>query len=298
MSETTENLPMPIPAPLTNAQRASLINLVRRAARSEILPLYRRLDDAAIDTKTGPEDLVTDADRKAEAMIARGLSRAFPGAKIVGEEAVSENPAVLDDIEKAEMAFTIDPVDGTGNFVRGLSVFGVIISVLRFGTPVFGLLYDPLLDDWIVADDISPAQFMRPRSAPRNLSVSKGGPIDQLSGYFTLSVTPEKDRAGIIAKIQSFASILTLRCSCHEFRMLAQGKVDFVFASRVTPWDHAAGVRICQSAGGHAAMLDGREYRADIRDGYLLCASDAATWGRIRDEFSFLLDSVNEETDV
>jgi fructose-1,6-bisphosphatase/inositol monophosphatase family enzyme len=72
------------------------------------------------------------------------------------------------------------------------------------------------------------------------------------------------------------------------------GHVDFVLCSNLTPWDHAAGALIVQRAGGHVACLDGSEYRAQMRDGYLLCASDAATWGRVRDAMSFLLETTSE----
>ena len=83
---------------------------------------------------------------------------------------------------------------------------------------------------------------------------------------------------------------LTLRCSCHEYRVFAQGGVDFVLASGLTPWDHTAAIMIAEGAGGHVAMLDGSEYRAGKRDGYLLAACDEPTWQRLRDLWSFLLD--------
>jgi len=283
------NLPMPITAPLTPAQRAQLINLVRRAARSEILPRFRTLGRGDIATKRDDQDLVTEADRQAEKMIARGIARNFPHALIIGEEDISANPEKLDKIAEAEMTFTIDPVDGTWNFAHGLGLFGVIISVLRFGRPVFGLLYDPLLDDWIVADKTSPALIMRPQSRAKPVNVSQGGPVETLKGCVPLYTLPERHRAAAAAVFPRFARAVMLRCSCHDFRMLAQGHVDFTLSAALTPWDHAAGALITARAGGHVAMLDGSDYRADLRDGYLLCASDAATWARVAEVFAFLL---------
>ncbi|KMK65700.1 inositol monophosphatase [Puniceibacterium sp. IMCC21224] len=286
----TDSLPMTVPAPLTPAQRTSIVNLVRRAAKAEILPRFRALAAHEIDQKTGPQDLVTEADRAAEAMIARGLLGLFPNALIVGEEDVSKNPDIVDKIAGAEMAFTIDPVDGTWNYANGLTTFGVILSMTRYGTPVFGLLYDPVMDDSIIADDTGPAQMLRPRRAAQTLSVSKGGPIEQLTGYVGLYNLPQDQRAAMAATFPRFDRATSLRCACHEFRMLAQGNVDFVFCAGLTPWDHAAGVLIAQRAGGHVAQLDGSDYRADApREGYILAASDTATWGRLRDVFSFLL---------
>ena len=68
-----ENLPATLPPAVTPAQRKQIINIVRRAARAEILPRFRRLSGGDIRTKSGADDLVTDADTRAEAVIARAL---------------------------------------------------------------------------------------------------------------------------------------------------------------------------------------------------------------------------------
>ncbi|MCR8548823.1 inositol monophosphatase [Salipiger sp. P9] len=287
----TDSLPMPI-STLTQAQRTSIMNLVRRAARTEIMPRFRSLDASDISQKTSRQDLVTEADRAAEAMIARGLVGLFPNALIVGEENVSENPEVLDKIAEAELAFTIDPVDGTWNYAHGLATFGVILSALRFGNPVFGLLYDPVMDDFVIGETNGPAEMIVPkRRVRRPLSVSAGGQVEELQGYLPLYMLPEDKQSAMAALMPRFERVLTLRCSAHEMRMLAQGHVDFVLSVRLTPWDHAAGALLCQCAGGYAAMLDGSEYNATKREGYLLCASDKATWERLRDALSFLTDA-------
>ena len=287
----TDHLPMTIPAAITPAQRTSLVNLVRRAARTEILPRFRDLSMVRIEQKTGPQDLVTEADQQAEKMIARGLRQLFPDALVVGEEDVAANPGLVGKIADAPLAFTIDPVDGTWNFAHGLTQFGVILSATRHGTPVFGLLYDPITDDAILADTTGPALSIRPRRARRTLTVSAGGEIGDLTGYVGLYMLDSDRQAAMAATFPKFQRVGSLRCSCHEFRMLAQGHVDFVFAAGLTPWDHAAGVVVAQRAGGHVALLDGSDYRADApRSGYLLAASDQATWNRIRDTFDFLLN--------
>lgn len=287
----TDSLPIPVTAPLSRAQRTQLLTLVRRAARAEIMPRFRQLGSHQIDTKSGPQDLVTDADRAAEAMITRALQMQFPSALIVGEENASANPGILDKISEAEMCFTIDPVDGTWNYANGLAVFGVMVSVLRFGIPVFGLLYDPVIDDAIWADLETPAQMLTPRRISRPVRTSGGGPVETLTGTCPLYLAPEDKRAQMAAVLPRFARTMTLRCACHEYRMVAQGQVDFALFAKMTAWDHPAGALIVQKAGGHVAMLDGSEYRGDVKEGYLLAASDAATWGRVRDVFDFLIET-------
>lgn len=287
----TDSLPIPLSPALTHAQQCMLINLVRRAARTEILPRFRKLVRADIRTKSGPHDLVTEADHQAEAMIARGLTAMFPQALIVGEEAVAARPDLRLDVSEAELAFIIDPVDGTWNFVHGLPLFGVIVAVTRFGRPVLGLLYDPMSDDWILADEATPARLGSSSGAERSARVSAGGTLDQLQGYIHYYLMSQARQERLAPLLPALARCIALRCSCHEYRLLAQGAVDFVMSDVLNPWDHAAGVLACQQAGGVARMLDGRDYSTAILNGVLLSAANQDTWQRLRDHFACLLET-------
>ena len=285
----SNSLPIPLTAPLTEAQQMMVINLVRRAAKAEILPRFRNLGRRDVATKAGKFDLVTEADTAAEAMLARGLQQMFPHALIVGEEAASADPELRGKIAEAELCFILDPVDGTWNFANGLALFGVILAVTRFGKPVMGLLYDPIMDDWIVADEASPARLVRSAGAERVLQVSGGGALDEMSGYIHLYLMDRDKQDEMAAALPEFGRTQVLRCSCHEYRTLAQGGMDFCISGTMTPWDHAAGVLICQQAGGHVAMLDGSDYTASVTEGYLLSAPDEDSWNRLRDRFAFLM---------
>ncbi|KJS40303.1 MAG: inositol monophosphatase [Roseovarius sp. BRH_c41] len=285
-----DSLPIPLSPPFTPAQQTMLINLVRRAARAEIMPRFRTVTRADASTKSGPHDLVTEADHQTEAMLARGLQRMFPHALIVGEEAVAAKPALRDDVSEAELAIIIDPVDGTWNFVHGLPLFGVIIAVTRFGRPVMGLLYDPISDDWIIADETSPARLEAALGVAHPARVSRGGELADLQGYMHYYLMSQSRQEQLAPLLPAVARCIALRCSCHEYRLLAQGAVDFVMSDVLNPWDHAAGVLVCQQAGGVARMLDGRDYSTAITKGVLLSAADQATWTRLRDHFACLLD--------
>lgn len=287
----TDSLPIPLSPALTHAQQCMLINLVRRAARTEILPRFRNLARADIRTKSGPHDLVTEADHQAEALIARGLAAMFPQALIVGEEAVAARPDLRLDVSEAELAFVIDPVDGTWNFVHGLPLFGVIVAVTRFGRPVLGLLYDPVSDDWILADKTTSARLGAASGPERPARVSAGGPLDQLQGYLHYYLMSQARQERLAPLLPALARCIALRCSCHEYRLLAQGAVDFVMSDVLNPWDHAAGVLACQRAGGVARMLDGKDYTTAILNGVLLSAANEDTWHRLRDHFACLLEA-------
>jgi fructose-1,6-bisphosphatase/inositol monophosphatase family enzyme len=286
----SETLPIPVSSPLTRAQKAALINLVRRTAKAEIMPRFRNLAAADITAKSGPEDLVTEADHAAEAMLSRGLQQMFPHALVVGEEAAAADPDLRSKIAEADLAFILDPVDGTWNFANGLAVFGVIVSVTRFGKPVFGLLYDPAMDDFISAEEDGAAELTRATGRPRTVATSAGGNVDSLSGYMHYYLMDRAVQEQLAPLMPRFGRISALRCSCHEYRMLAQGHTDFLLSATLNPWDHAAGVLIVERAGGVARMLDGRDYNAGIETGYLLAAPDESSWQKLHEVFSILVE--------
>lgn len=286
----SETLPAPLAAPVSAAKKQHIINLVRRAAKSEILPRFQNLAVDDIDIKSGEDDLVTKADKAAEAMITRALHIAFPGALVVGEEAVAEDPGLLGKIADAPLAFIIDPVDGTWNFAHGLGVFGVILAATQFGRSAFGLIYDPLADDWAVTDGEKAPKMENARGHTKPLSASGAKELDKLTGFIPLHMFAEDKKEELAATLPKFGRTAPLRCSAHEYRMIAQGKADFVLSCTLNPWDHAAGALICERAGAHVEMLDGGPYSASRHEGHLLVAPDHMTWNKLQKEFRFLLD--------
>lgn len=285
----SETLPLPATR-LTEAQQSSLVQIVRRAARAEILPRFRNLTSGQIATKSGPADLVTEADTAAEAMIARAILHLFPNATILGEETASHDPQSREKAARSELAFIIDPVDGTWNFAHGLPLFGVILSATRFGKPIFGLLYDPITDDWITAAEDGFALQSEIERPSKRLFTAPGGALETLSGIVHTSLMPPSHQAAFAPLSPAFARLNSLRCSCHEYRLLAQGAVDFTLSGALNPWDHAAGAFLATRAGGVARFLDGSAYDIARREGYLLCAGSQATWDRVREHIGAALD--------
>lgn len=276
-------------ADLSPAQQDAIIAIVRAAARDCILPRFQRLAAADIRTKSGPTDLVTLADTESEAQMTLALRTLLPGALVVGEEAIAADPALRAAIGGADLAVILDPVDGTWNFAKGLPLFGVILAVTVRGRPVMGLLYEPVMNDWIVAVGDGPAQLVMADGTRRVLQTSAETRPGAMVGYVPLGLMPHRDRVAMVAEFPAFGRITSLRCACHEYRMVAQGHAEFTL-SGPTPhaWDHAAGVFCVQRAGGVARMLDGRDYNAGFTSGYVLSAGSEAAWDMLAKKFEFL----------
>lgn len=228
----------------------ALVEAVRRVAGAEIMPRFRALEPGDIDTKSGPDDLVTVADRAAEQALAAEVARLLPGALFVGEEAAHADPGLVDRLGTAELAVIVDPVDGTGNFAAGIAVFGVILAVVAGGETVFGLLHDPVMDDWVLARRGGGAWFAAPGKPPRRLAGRPARPRERAQGFVPLFLYEPPRRAEIAAAMAGMGRAMSLRCSCHEYRQLALGHADFMVSPRGRPWDHAAGCLAVEEAGG------------------------------------------------
>ncbi|NVN41379.1 inositol monophosphatase family protein, partial [Ameyamaea chiangmaiensis] len=120
--------------------------IMRLAAREIIMPAFGRLGPEAIRCKSGPLDLVTDADEAAERFITTRLRDAFPAARVVGEEAVAADPGVLAVLDAPGLVFVIDPIDGTANYAAGVPLFGVMVAAVQDGVTVGGAILDPVTD--------------------------------------------------------------------------------------------------------------------------------------------------------
>jgi fructose-1,6-bisphosphatase/inositol monophosphatase family enzyme len=116
------------------------------------------------------------------------------------------------------------------------------------------------MDDWIVSGEAATC-YTNARNS-RALRLPATAPDAKAGGYAPLGFLPAPHRPRVAALWPEFGRINSLRCACHEFRMLAQGHVDVMLSARLTPWDHTAGVLVVQQAGGTAKMLDGSVYSA------------------------------------
>jgi fructose-1,6-bisphosphatase/inositol monophosphatase family enzyme len=186
-------------------------------------------------------------------------------------------------LDNAELAFILDPVDGTLNFASGLPLFGVMAAVVIKGEVVCGIILDPISDDWAMAVRGEGAWIQRPDGTSAPLRVSSAVPLAQMAGNVSWRYLAEDLRPLVTANLPKVAMAADLRCSAHTYRLIAAGHLHFAFSSSVMPWDHAAGWLIHREAGGYTAHFDGSAYRPANRSGGLISAPDETSWRAVRD---------------
>ena len=263
-------------------QLAELGLLLRAAARAEIMPRFRKLPPEAIRAKSGPLDLVTEADEAAERMITTGLRRLFPGCLVVGEEASASDPGLLDGLADAELAFTVDPIDGTSNYAAGLPLFGCMAAVVCRGEVVAAAVLDPVGDDIGFALRGEGAWTEAADGIAVDLRVAEPAPVAAMTGALSWRNLPPDQRARVLGRLGAVAANWDFRCAAHQYRMVAAGHCHYAMFNRLLPWDHAPGWLLHREAGGFSARLDGSPYRPAQVAGGLLCTPDEASFHALR----------------
>ena len=252
------------------------------AARTEIMPRFRKLKSTQIRQKSSALDVVTDADEAAEAAIGTALAATFPGAIIIGEEETHRNPSLLQAVGTAELAFLVDPVDGTKNFVCNLPLFGVMAAATIRGEIVAGVIYDPVCRDWAYALRGGGAWMEQEDGSRIPLRVAKPAPVSAMEGIVATGFLTEPLRSTVLGNLTKLAASTNLRCAAHEYRMAAAGYCHMLLYNRLMPWDHAAGWLLHREAGGYSAHFDGTPYQAAHLTGGLICTPDENSWHLVR----------------
>ena len=119
-----------------------VLELMQSVAAEVITPRFRSLSASQIDEKR-PGDLVTVADHEAEELLTKALLEAYPDAVVLGEEAYATAPELIEQFRAADHGFTVDPVDGTKNFVNGSKDHAVMIAEVIDGETVRGWIWQP-----------------------------------------------------------------------------------------------------------------------------------------------------------
>jgi fructose-1,6-bisphosphatase/inositol monophosphatase family enzyme len=250
--------------------------------RLELMPRFTRLQDLEVREKSSAFDVVTVADEAAEQAIAGALLKAFPGAAIIGEEAAGGNPKSLDQIATADLAFIIDPLDGTKNFVSGLPLFGIMVAATARGEIVFGAIHDPICRNTAFALRGEGAWLAGDEGQRKDLKVAGSVPVSKMDAIIGTNFLPEPLRSTVSGNLSKLGMNSWLRCAAHEYRMVASGFCHLLFYNRLMPWDHAAGWLLHQEAGGYSAHFDGSPYRPVDLTGGLICAPNEDNWALAR----------------
>jgi myo-inositol-1(or 4)-monophosphatase len=234
------------------------IDLARRAG--DIAARHFAAFEALDVEQKGYQDLVSNADREVEAFIRAEIARTFPGDGIVGEEEAATRGS-------SGWVWVIDPIDGTGNFVRGIPCWCVAIAIARSGEAVAAVTRDPIAGETFHALKGGGAfvngRTMRTAAAT---SMSEGSVGVGLSNrrdmrHAVRLVSEIVDRGGLFQRNGSGALSLAYVAAG---RLLAYGE------EHMNAWDCLGGLLMVKEAGG---CVHEPEAATTIEEGTVVIAS-------------------------
>jgi fructose-1,6-bisphosphatase/inositol monophosphatase family enzyme len=242
------------------------MTLVQDVAAEVVTPRFRSLTEHEVDEKR-PGDLVTVADREAEELLTAALLEAYPGTVVLGEEAYAADHGLLDRFLEARHGFTVDPVDGTKNFVHGSPDHAVMLSEVRDGVTTRGWIWQPEHRQAWVAEL---GQGVRRNGEP--LARQPAG--EQPQGATSIWSRRGRHPVGLPPLTGSWV------CCGVDYPKLMEGEVDYLLFGHTNAWDHLPGALMLSEAGGVVGHADGSAYTARSGGRGIVAASDTVTFER------------------
>jgi myo-inositol-1(or 4)-monophosphatase len=200
----------------------------------------------------GATDLVTDYDRRSEALIVTALRARFPDHAVLAEEGGASGG----DGSSGGYRWLVDPLDGTTNFAHGLPTFAVSIALTLDNRPIVGVVYDPMRDELFAAEAAKGATL---NGAPIRVSAETSLQEALLATGFTYDLrNAPRDNFREFKEIHlQVQGIRRAGAAALDGAWVGAGRLDAYWEFGVKPWDIAAGALIVQEAGGRASTTDG-----------------------------------------
>lgn len=204
-----------------------------------------------IQTKSNPNDLVTEIDKAVEQFFIRNIQENFPEHRVMGEEGFGDRVTELDGI-----VWFIDPIDGTVNFVHMQRNFAISIGIYEDGVGQIGLIYDVIRDE-LYHTIRGEGAFMNDIPLEHLHSVKVNEAIIGLNSTW---VTENKriDPAILGALVKDTRGTRSYGSAALEMASVAAGRLDAYISLRLAPWDFAAGKVIIEELGGRISDLKGK----------------------------------------
>ncbi len=223
----------------------------------------------------GRIDLVTDYDRRSEALLLEAIAREFPDHAVLAEES-GARPA-----PGARVRWIVDPLDGTTNFAHNYPFFCVSIGVEVDGVLVAGVVFDPVREELFAAAAGAGATL---NGAPIRVSaVARVQDALLVTGFpYDVREHPERSVPLFQAFLVRAQGIRRDGSAALNLCYLACGRFDGFWEGHLSAWDMAAGTMIVREAGGVVTAYDGDAFALEARQ---ILASN----GAIHDEMRAIL---------
>jgi len=238
------------------------INAIAKKAGEVVLEIYQQDFDVKFKADKSP---LTKADEISNQIICSFLEKDYPQIPIISEE----NKNIPYEIRKNwEYCWMIDPLDGTKEFVKKNGEFTINIALIYKNTPIFGVVYAPVLD-WLYYNDTDNAykieknkiiKLPRKQDNDKFIIVASKSHLNKETQEFIKYFTIDHQLSTNDYEFLSIGSSLKL---C----LVAEGKANLY--PRLAPtmeWDSAAADAIVRKSGKNVYKLNTINYQPSTND--------------------------------
>ncbi|SFL57382.1 inositol monophosphatase family protein [Salibacterium qingdaonense] len=211
--------------------------------------LYEQLD---IQTKSNPNDLVTEMDYKVERILKERIEHSHPDHKIIGEEEAGRHIQSTDGV-----MWLIDPIDGTTNFVHQKFNFAISVAVVENGVGKIGIIYNVIQDEWFTAV-AGQGAFLNERKLEQTKPVTLQEAVLGLNGRW-LAREKRADEQSLHHMVRRSRSVRSYGAAAIELAYVACGRLDCYISFRLSPWDYAAGLVLLKETGHQVSTFQNDE---------------------------------------
>lgn len=226
--------------------------LIKAAQAAGALIQERINGKFSVETKAGPNDLVTEVDKASEALIMDIIREDFPGHFILSEE-IGE--VKMDSSTK----WIIDPIDGTVNFANGIPLCCVSIGIEHEGNMIMGAVYNPMMNEFFFAEKGKGA-FLNDNA----IRVSQQDQVKHaclVTGFPYTYLDMENGPLEVFSRlIRKGIPVRRLGSAAIDLCWVAAGRFDGFYEHKLNAWDSAAGFLMVEEAGGVVTDFAGDAY--------------------------------------
>lgn len=292
----TESPDTPSKQPISDSYLQEIEQAVIRAASEAGAFVKSRFGGVLEISQKGDrpgKDMVTDADKASQKLIAAIMEESFSDHMLLGEEdPPDKEPAA------ADWLWIVDPIDGTTNFVNSSPVHAVSVAALFRGEPMAAAIWIPWPNEkgsLLMHARKGNGTWIGDNKVQVHESSDSGEPIDGVlsarPGWIRRVFDVNKPLEGHFGEIRVGGS------ACHELFLVANGTFQYAITGYAMAWDFAAATLLIKEAGGKVMVAGSSRLFNDFNgwpDGY---ANDAATYGRIRKWRGLLLSGAPKTVD-
>jgi myo-inositol-1(or 4)-monophosphatase len=216
-----------------------------------------------IDTKSSPTDVVTEMDRRSEALITERIRAVRPGDTVLGEEGgqtLGGPDASAGPGGASRVRWVVDPLDGTVNYLYGLPDWAVSIAAEVDGSVLAGVVEVPRFGETFTAVAGQGAWLHRGGTAIR-LRCAAGTALGQAlvaTGFGYDSGRRRVQGEVVGALLPHVRDIRRGGSAAVDLCSVAAGRMDAFYERGLNYWDYAAGGLIAREAGAVVGGLAGR----------------------------------------